>query len=112
MTAAHQALARQSSRRAGAPPCDPSTLGDVCAGGCGRRLHPRPPKYASRAACTEGHPVSDTDGRCYTCAVRERGGRGPRPKPVKRAGHRGKADPLTYCTHDEGEHCDCAGAAS
>lgn len=72
-----------------APPCDPATLGDVCAGTCGRRLHTNP-RAAGRSKCANGHPHHNAHGRCSGCLDRLR------TSPVH-----------PYCPHDEGEPCDC-----
>lgn len=87
-----------------ARPCNPQTLGPPCAGTCRRRLHPRPPKYQSRAACDLGHPVVDSVGRCATCATAHREAN---PDPTRRRSTGRRLTLLSACPHDEGEHCDC-----
>lgn len=73
------------------PPCNPATLGDVCAGSCGRRLHPADNR-TSRAKCDNGHPVREAHDRCPACAAEHR---------------RNTTTVHPYCPHDEGEPCDC-----
>jgi hypothetical protein len=105
---------RRVSRRTGAPPCDPDTLGPVCAGTCGRPLHARPPKGGCRRACTDGHPVIDTGDQCASCSDAWRLANPELVQPrrrSKRAAAAGRGDPLSYCTHDEGEPgCHCGEA--
>jgi hypothetical protein len=73
---------RRMPPRVDAPPCDPATLNEVCAGSCGRRLHRHRPKRI----CAAGHPAHERRGLCTACA---------------------KADLFATCPHDEGEPCDC-----
>ena len=47
-------------------PCDRTTLRDVCAGNCGRRLHSHR-KGAPYTPCDEGHPPNDGRGLCPAC---------------------------------------------
>lgn len=113
MTSAPTTPARHA--RAGAPPCDPTTLGAVCAGTCGRQLHARPPKGGSRRACTEGHPVVDTGDQCASCSDAWRLANPELVQPRRRsarAAAAGRGAPLSYCQHDEGEPCNCAGGAT
>ena len=104
MTSPATSPVRRVSRRAGAPPCDPTTLDLVCKGTCGRQMHARRPKGESRATCADRHPVVDTDGLCASCATLRRRAAGT-AEPRTPAAPRGAA--RTYCTHDEGEPCNC-----
>ena len=85
-----------------APRCNPATLGPVCAGRCGRRMHTSRARTTPPRNCDRGHPTHDSHGHCKSCARRPTLAVNHTPTP-----HR----PGAYCTHDEGEPCTCEAAS-
>ena len=87
-------------------PCNPDTLNRVC-NDCGRTCHRRIGRRGLRTKCDQGHLTINYHGLCTCCTSRRNrrnDGIDARATPQARPA-------WLYCTHDEGEPCDCEAAS-